>query len=99
MTTCSTAAGSAPARSRAAATARPPSSTAGSEARAPPNRPMGVLAPAQMTGWVRSNMAVPPSPGWLRVYRPGSAALARRQWLGDCPLARLKARLNASSES
>src|SRR5215211_3928793 len=70
MTTCSTDAGSAPARSRAAATARPPSSTAGSGASAPPNRPMGVLAPAQMTGWVRSNMVVPPSPALLRVYRP-----------------------------
>jgi hypothetical protein len=32
---------------------------------------MGVLAPAQMTGSVRSNMVVPPSPQLVRVYRPG----------------------------
>src|SRR5215207_6203757 len=62
MITCSTAPGSAPARSRAALMASPPSSTADSEARAPPKRPIGVRAPAQITGWVRSNMVVPPSP-------------------------------------
>src|SRR4029453_10770977 len=71
MTTCSTSPGSAPARSRAALMARPPSSTAGSEASAPPKRPMGVLAPAQMTGWVRSNMAVPPSPALAPSLPPG----------------------------
>jgi hypothetical protein len=32
---------------------------------------MGVLAPAQITGWVCSNMAGPPLPDLVRVYRPG----------------------------
>jgi hypothetical protein len=32
---------------------------------------MGVLAPAQITGWVRSNMVVPPLLRSSRVYRPG----------------------------
>ena len=50
MTTCSTASGGTPARPRAARTALPPSSTADSPASTPPNRPMGVLAPAQITG-------------------------------------------------
>jgi hypothetical protein len=36
---------------------------------------MGVLAPAQITGSVRSNMAGPPSPALVAVYRPGEAAL------------------------
>ena len=71
MTTCSTASGGTPARPRAARTALPPSSTADSAASTPPNRPMGVLAPAQITGWVRSNMDGPPSPALVRVYRPG----------------------------
>ena len=42
--------GGTPARPRAARTALPPSSTADSPASTPPNRPMGVLAPAQITG-------------------------------------------------
>src|SRR4029453_13847193 len=75
MTTCSTAAGSTPARSRAAEIARPPSSTAGSGASAPPNRPMGVLAPAQITGWVPSNMEVPPFAPGVAVSRRGSSIL------------------------
>ena len=63
--------GGTPARPRAARTALPPSSTADSPASTPPNLPMGVLAPAQITGCARSNMDGPPSPSLVRVYRPG----------------------------
>ena len=58
--------------------AHPPRSAAGSEASAPPNRPMGVLAPAQITGWVRSNMVVPPSPALVPSLPSGTVTPGRQ---------------------
>src|SRR6266536_1597910 len=79
MTTCSAAPGEIPARSQALAMARPPSSTAVSGDRTPPNRPTGVRAPAQMTGCVRSNI--------YAVYRYRRATRVRSRVRAEPPAA------------